>query len=115
MVVRGKATVVRATRPFPAATRMLLPLAPGRLPIVLDTVHPRSVPVSMASRVLYVLLAWKVTWPPPFWAVRRTSVQAESNVALAEVLDNAAHSFVAVGSVAAPGARRVLTEGITSS
>ena len=59
VTVKGKATVVRAIRPFPAATLMLLLLAPGHLQMVPDTVHPHSVPVRMASRVLSLFHSWK--------------------------------------------------------
>ena len=69
----AKGTRVQAARPFPAGTLMLLPMVPGHLQVVNDSVHPHRVAVRAGGSVLYLVPCSKITsWPTPFWAVRRT-------------------------------------------
>ena len=55
VTMHNKVTRVHVTRPFPAGTRMLLPLVLGPLQIVTDSVHPHSVAVRAATQVLYLV------------------------------------------------------------
>ena len=103
---------VCVTRPFPAATLILLPMVLGSLAIATESVHPHRVAARVGSQVLYLLPSWKTTFPSPFWAVRRTSQQSESNSALAEMRDDVVHSFAVSGAVPGPEFRHVSSETI---
>ena len=109
----SKGTRVQAARPFPAGTLMLLPMVPGHLQVVKNSVHPHRVAVRAGGSVLYLVPCSKITsWPSPFWAVRRTFHVSESNSALADVRDDVVHSFWPTTGTLGPDTRHVCTETI---
>ena len=67
VTANAKGTRVQAARPFPAGTLMSLPIVPGHLQVVNESVHPHRVAVRAGGTVLYLVPSWKATsWASPF-------------------------------------------------
>lgn len=105
----GRSAVVRANRPFPKGTLLLLPLVPGTAQIAAGSAHPHAVRVTVGQRDLHLLPWWRPAWQTPFWAVRRCSDPEGCSAALAVLSASVVHSFYAGDELPLPGARQVLT------